>query len=1286
MAKRDSAHQPTDASRGLETPGALFNPPLLPYERALIATLGCSEEEYRKFIRHAELAARTRPAEYDDVPDIQSGPITPLGWFFINLAVGLALSAASVLLAPKAPGLESPAKIRGRKLADQIGPTRFNQTTSFDNVSSLAEYGQPIPIPFGRRDTGIDDASTGGLILAPALVWSRLSAYGSFQRFQGIYIAGEYGIQAPEIAGVRLGTAALNSLGASDYALFWSSTAADNRLTPTTNIAGSQDGASSGTGEEPLFNAPSFDPPLEFGNAFSMAYTPQEDTSFGTSEPIHNGTAYRFNWEIISAPFSTTKGDDNKQARWELIAKRRKIAGSKADVIHDNTPERGMPGVGRAYSRRMGIVAHSGTAGGAIQENRQTVTIAENDTIIFRISGNDWRELEKRDLIGSDGFKASGVEVNLDDLESSADAWRTSASDLMQVGTTWIIGSSVWIVESRSRSIWKKNKDLDITLRCAAILGVPEIGIAGQRTVEEPLGGYEGDTFNPNKHCGAAFYNICRYHRATVRPVRRDCQVIEFGIRSQVWNKANGLCNFNAIPTPKKLKDLDQRDITLNTPVMNKYFKRTSCFSIWVRPVQKYGEPLQQWARIPKVFCVTGSTPINQYNWIRIRASQRDYYEYRFIPRTGSDIAINSIDSNYVTRLNGQNGSLLGDDYATPYGEFRVTTAGEEVLVEDILVNGELTTRPRDFKDAEDIPVQTNIPGAVTLLQTATNGSSQDLREQAWLQVLLGYAWNYKNETREVEFTHYKPNGDREITILVKAKSVNDVQSSKYRSAAKTVTSASNSKYGWRNSTYTVVSATGAWNNNDGFTVTQNTSNAFANQEGYSQVHFQFRVSSLKASTSAADGPDKTSNEERIFEQASQVSDCSHYLELQKSNESSPEHEIVYVNEFLDNETEASYYGMSTIGFVIKSSGQLQAINQMRMWTPSGINVHRLIEQDSAPSNLFADLVYYLLTSNSQGVGNVVPIELVDVESLTTVAHFLRANRIFYDGVIEESENFRSFLYDNAALQLCNFTIKNGRFGMMPALPYDSNYEISTEPVVVEQIFTAGNIIEDSLQVQYIDAAQRSNFRALVSWRVTVENDLPTQASALVDWADIPEGSRATTQQAFDLTDFCTNRAQALRTARFLLSVRRRITHTVSFKTVPDALGIQPGSYIRVITAATTYNASSNGVITDAGALVAITTIADGTYNAMVYNPATSEVRELSITITNGSVTDSSLYGTLFTLLSETVSKGVYQVEQLTLDEDGLVNVTAVEVPVDANGASIVAQDVLTEDNFRVLE
>jgi hypothetical protein len=1290
MADRDLVHQPANAGGGLETGARPYDPPLLPYEVALIEALGCTEQEYRQFVRHAQLQARVRPAEYAHIPDVVN---TPLAVAIVSLVLGLASTAVSILLAPKAPALESPAKIKGKKLADQIGPSRFNQTTSFDNVSSLAEYGQPIPIPFGKRGTGSDGALTGGLILAPALVWSRLYSYGSYQAYEGIYVAGEYGVDAPELGGIRIGTTALNSLGNREFAVYWSSQLGENRPGPGRRIAGTDEGGASGTVGRQVFTAPTEDG--QYSQGFSMAYNPQNNAQFGTSEPIHNGTAFRFNWEIISAPYSGTLGSDNKDERKEIQAKRRKIAGSLADVLHDDNEERGMPGVGRAYSRRMGFIAHSGTNGGQPIENRTIVNVNAEDTLLFEINGVNWRDLAQRepdDLLGG-GFK--GTDVDLKDLKNSAQSWRRRAVDLLSIGSKWVIGASVWVVEKREvfnrdfgpESVWTDEKILHVTFRCVSIVGVAQVGIPGTRTIREPLGGYEGQEFNPNKHCGAAFYNVCRLNMASIRPVRRDAEIIEIGIRSQVWNKATGLCDFTQIPSPGRLNRYDRKDITLTTPRMDKYFARTSCFSLWVRPVQQYGQAQSPWARIGVVLCVTGTAPVDQFNYIRIRPRIQGYYEYRFIPRTGSDIAINSIATNIALRLDAQAGTEIGRDYtssfaggAAAYGDFRLTVHGEEVAIADIRVNEEMLTDAKDF--FEDTITRTTIPNSLSQYAESSNTGSIYLIKHAWYTSLLGNAWDKAGQTASATFEHYKANGDRYITIKILADSnpgtLGVTIGQRYLNATGSV-------YRWDNVRYQVVSATGTWATGDAFTVTRTVSgNAFANAEGYSTVSFAFSVSGVREQVTDATNAYEGSS--RVFEQNSQVADVSHYLELTKSNENGPEHEIVYVNECISNESLAEYYGISTLGLAVKSGGQLGGIGQLRAWVPTGISVYRLIEQDNKPSNLFADLVYYLLTSKSQGVGNVVPAELIDVESLTIAAQFQRANRIFFDGVVEDSDSLRSFLYDNAALQLCNFTIKNGRFGMMPALPYDSNYEISTSPIAVEQIFTAGNIIEDSLQVQYIDAAQRANFRALVSWRVTIENDLPTQASALVDWADIPEGSRSTTQQAFDLTDFCTNRAQALKTARFLLSIRRRITHTVSFKTVPDALGIQPGSYIRVITAATSYSAANNGIITDAGTLVSISTITDGTYDAMVYNPATSEVLERKITISGGSVTEASLYGTLFTLLSETVNKGVYQVEQLTLDEDGLVNVAAVEVPVDSSGASIVAKDVLSEGSFRVLE
>ncbi len=1290
MAEWRPLHQPVDFRSGLEAGGQSYDPPLLPYEKSLITALDCSEEEYRKFVRYAMQRAHVRPAEYAHIPEIHAA-LAPVAVgaaaakstttiVLTNLAIGVALTAVSLLLAPKVPSLED-GKIKNKKLKDQIGPSRFNQATSFDNTPSLAELNQPIPIPFGKRGTGADGVVTGGLILVPALVWSRVYAYGAYQAYEGVYVAGEFGVDEPDLGGVSLGTQSVNALGNKDFALYWSSKKGNNRPS-SPQLYGTEGPGATGTVGRQVFTAPTSDG--QFSSGFSMSYVPSGDTTFGTATPIHNGTAHRFNWEIISAPFSATEGSDNRDAREEIQAKRRKIAGMDADVLHIKGPESGQPGTGRAYARRMGFIQHSGTNNGQQVKDKTIVTVNVGDTAIFEIDNDDnvWKDLEKDE---EKGFK--GTEVNLDDLKGSAKSWRQRASDLLVVGSRWIVGASSWVVKSRDDQTAKKR--IQITMECVSLLGVPEIGLAGWRNVREGLGGDEGTEQNPRKHCGPNFYSLCALNVATIRPVRRDAEVIELGIKSQVFNRAAGLCNFNAIPSADKLFQLDKKDITLTTGRMDRYFQRSSFFSVHVRPVKEYGQPQAGFAKMPLIFCVQGNAPITQNNFLRIRPQTSGYFEYRLIPRTGADININNKDTDVVIVLKASEGvaytndsKIIGEPVSTPYGSFKITTQGIKVTVGDIRTNDELFTKPGD--SAEFIEVETQVPDDVERTDIASDTGSVFLIKHAWAYHFLGTP---KREnagiTKTVEHRHYKENGDKFITVSITADSVygtigQDIGQGYYDALP--------GHYYWANVRFGVTESTGDWSkggNDDRFTITADLrpDNPFGNAGGYSKVHSAFDVTSRKVVTTST-----TKGGERVFEKASQIADVSHYTELTKSNDSGPEHEVTFVNEYISNNTLAQYDDMSTIGFTVKSSGEIAGIEQLRLWSQTGINVTRLIEGDNAPSNLFADLVFYLLKNTSQGVGNVVPAELVDEDSLRATARFLRANKIFYDGVIEDSESFRTFIYDNAPLQLCSFTIKNGRFGMIPALPVDSNDQISLQPITVEQIFTAGNIIENSLQLQYIDVSQRSNIRALVTWRVTVQNDLPYQASALVHWSDFGVNERNTTEQSFDLSEFCTNREQALRTARFLLSVRRRVTKTVSFKTVPDALGVRPGSYSRVITEASTYSSTANGSITDAGTLVSITSIEDGQYDALLYNPTTEEVVETIITVANNTVSDSQYHGSLFTLLSGSTDYSVYQIESLNLEEDGLVSISAVEVPTDASGVSIVAKDVLTESNFTVLE
>jgi hypothetical protein len=110
------------------------------------------------------------------------------------------------------------------------------------------------------------------------------------------------------------------------------------------------------------------------------------------------------------------------------------------------------------------------------------------------------------------------------------------------------------------------------------------------------------------------------------------------------------------------------------------------------------------------------------------------------------------------------------------------------------------------------------------------------------------------------------------------------------------------------------------------------------------------------------------------------------------------------------------------------------------------------------------------------------------------------------------------------------------------------------------------------------------------------------------------------------------------------------------------------------------------GAITDAGSLTSINPIDDGSYDAMFFNPTTGEFIERSFFVSGNVISDPALHNTLFMIRSQQNNSSIFQVEQLTLDEEGLINVSAVQVPVDSSGASIVAKDVLTPGNFRVTE
>lgn len=166
---------------------------LLPYERDLIAQLGCTKEEYLQFKQQIDWLSRERPAEYAGVPDVDN-ELTAV----ILFVVGLVLQGVSYLLTPKPDIPQQQRQGQNRSLDSIVGRDRFAPTYGFQSSQELSRYGETIPIVFTeQKRVQLTIAGTtdwyyvGGIMVSPKLVWSRMFSWGSYQSLNLVFLLGQ---------------------------------------------------------------------------------------------------------------------------------------------------------------------------------------------------------------------------------------------------------------------------------------------------------------------------------------------------------------------------------------------------------------------------------------------------------------------------------------------------------------------------------------------------------------------------------------------------------------------------------------------------------------------------------------------------------------------------------------------------------------------------------------------------------------------------------------------------------------------------------------------------------------------------------------------------------------------------------------------------------------------------------------------------------------------------------------------------------------------------------------
>jgi hypothetical protein len=394
------------------------------------------------------------------------------------------------------------------------------------------------------------------------------------------------------------------------------------------------------------------------------------------------------------------------------------------------------------------------------------------------------------------------------------------------------------------------------------------------------------------------------------------------------------------------------------------------------------------------------------------------------------------------------------------------------------------------------------------------------------------------------------------------------------------------------------------------------------------------------------------------------------------SSATQPEHEIVYINEIVENQTAPLYDGIALIGVNIASAFEWQQFSQLSPYVTGGTEVRRLLNSMTAgPSHLLPDLALDRLTNPKYGPENISD-DMVKISNFATSAQWCYDRRYFFDGgVIISQEPPRQWIADHAGFMLLDFREVNGQFDLVPFITF--------EPVRHVALFTAGNIAEGTFKFETIPLEDRQASQISVKWRQERSSINPANPGMFPQVREVlvreaaPYGDETLPIEPIEMDKFCTNENHAIDVAKFTLRMRRLRDHAISFETTYDGLegittGVGPGDMIRVAMDATSYNEFNNGAVLDDGTVVSSQSLGDGVYDVVSWTGTGDVNNSGTLTIAGGIGTPAAI---IFTVKQTTTQTRSYQISKISPTDDGAYAIEAIHMPTDASGRMLAVAD-----------
>jgi hypothetical protein len=1205
---------------------------MLPSDRYLAELLGLSDEQYEFWREEVRLRAARGPQ-----PAVVCGidPVT-LAIIQVVIAVGLSLLASALMPRPQQRGRPAELKASNQTGESQNSLQAYAPRVGFDSTQDVAAIGEPIPVVYAHRET-INGITYGGVRVNTTLLWSQIVSLGGSQMLRAMFMLAEGRVASIDTNGFAIGDNSISiyDLGSDQANQIGSRITiyhrpnggrivASDRVYGRSAATDPGNAMRAGVGAADVFQVPSIN--NVFAADFCSAHKPSTGTTFGVYTLIGNDLGYKLNPSVRPGVIAqlVPEGD---QGDGRVVC----------DRENTTTVERAKNAA--FFSTRSGITAGSFTAVNDEVTYRLLKSGDYGTNFIATINDNNWTA--SRTVFRIDDFAPRNIV--LDAMSVSVAAVDTTAKTVT-VSATLMVATVVNVYEelfAGNDYFWEytisvSNAARGITLQTTLRVDIEVTGTIPNTNVDVSIAGADVLT-SPDRLRSTIVFT---YTETEAYSENGSDAAASIANRQNVWDDAIVVGDLYKIGSALAVctsrspaNEIFRSETDLGNPESGQSIEAR--FRI-VRPGAAFLPVTTEILETSGLTYVQRKTATSGPHLMRIAiASGATTRECRLVEigfRSTLGIRYNGILQFRTTLTYADT-----DGRACLNKQGQVIGRGNTVKV-DNFQSGQMTGseerysffRLRYKKQSETTLIQLDqILGFVGIEQQSMFNAlrlefpSQDSWE--WeLEPLSG--WEIRNATA--------------TTLYVIDSRLSNVITLPTTTGGRTIKAIFNGR------------------------------SVLRTQETFRLL--QTERENIGTIANPLPHPDTNNNYADAW---GKLAEAFIYDEIQ-SSATQPEHEIVYVNEIVQNPTVPLYDGIAMFGVNALSAYEWQQFSQLSGYVTGGTEVRRLLNDlTEGSSHLLPDLALDRLTNAKYGPKNIGD-DLIGLNSFRLSAQWCYDRQYFFDGgVIISQENPRQWIADHAGFMLLDFREVNGRYELVPFITFGT--------VEHKALFSAGNIAEGTFQFETIPLEDRQPSQISVKWRQERSSTNPANPGMFPQEREVlvreaaPYGSDDLPIESIDLSNFCTNENHAIDVAKFTLRLRRLRDHAIKFETTYDGLegisaGVGPGDMIRVAMDATVYDQFNNGIVLADGTVVSTTPLSDGSYNVISWNGTGTVNDNGTLTISGGKASPA---GIVFTVKQTTTQVRSYQIAKIAPTDDGAYQIEAVHMPTDASLRMVAAAD-----------